>query len=149
MAPPVTVFFYGSFMNPRVLAQAGVVPTGLERAQLLDFRLRLDPTATLVPAPGEEVWGVVGLVRHSDLSALYTDDWFGYGVYLPQAVLLNVADQPTPALTYIRWDLSEGKPSHDYVQALLEVAEEFEFPDTYIETIISISSFVGHVDRDA
>jgi hypothetical protein len=134
----IWVFFYGSFMSPDVLAKADVRPTDLRKARLDGWELTIAPRATLVPSPGRSVYGVAGRLTHAELERLYTKDWFGFGTYLPEAVLVNdTARGSWPAVTYVSWQLEGGKPTGDYVEKILSVARERAFPEEYVRHIES------------
>ena len=137
----VWTFFYGSFMNPEVLAQADVRPTEAQMARLDGWDIKIAPRATLVPSEGKSVFGVLAKLTHADLEKLYTKDWFGFGTYLPEAVLVaDSAERLVPALSYIAWEMEGGSPSHEYIQKVVTVAQQFRFPDWYINRIKSFAS---------
>ena len=137
----VWTFFYGSFMNPEVLGKAQVRPTEAQMARLDGWDIRIAPHATLVPVNGRSVFGVLGQLTHPDLEKLYTKDWFGFGTYLPEAVLVaDSAGRFLPALTYVAWDMEGGRPSEEYLHKIVIVAQQFKFPDWYINRIKSFAS---------
>ena len=137
----VRTFFYGSFMNPEVLAKADVRPTEPEMAKLAGWELRIAPRATLVPAEGRSVFGVLAQLTHADLDKLYTKDWFGFGAYLPEAVLVSDSSgRAVPALTYISWEAPGGAPDADYIQKIVDIAQQFGFPEEYIRHVRSFAS---------
>jgi catechol 2,3-dioxygenase-like lactoylglutathione lyase family enzyme len=134
----VWVFFYGSFMSPEVLAEAGVHPTDLQKARLDGWKLTIAPRATLVPAANASVWGIAARLTHAELDRLYAKDFFGFGAYLPEAVLvMRDAGDPLPAISYIAWQVEGGKPARDYVEKILSVARQYSFPEDYVRHIES------------
>jgi hypothetical protein len=136
----VWVFFYGSFMNRDVLARAGVRPAMPQRARLDGWDIRIRPRATLVPSPRRSVHGVLAKVTHTDITKLYTKDWFGFGTYLPEAVIVTGArGRRVPAMCYIAWQMKDGTPSSDYLQKIVSTALEFRFPRTYLQRIRSFA----------
>ena len=64
-------FFYGLFMDVDVLRRHDVFADNPRRAFLDGFALRLGDRATLVPARGERVYGMVLSLTHADLGSLY------------------------------------------------------------------------------
>jgi hypothetical protein len=137
----VLTFFYGSFMNLEVLAKADVRPSEPRMARLDGWELRIAPRATLVPAAGRSVYGVLAQLTHPDVDKLYTKDWFGFGAYLPEAVLVSdSAEQHLPALVYISWEPPGDKPSAQYLAKMVTVARELGFPDWYVRHIESFGS---------
>ena len=134
----VWTFFYGSFMNADVLAKADVHPAERQAARLDGWALAIAPHATLVPAPGSRVFGVLGKLTHEELDRLYMKDWFGFGRYLPEAVVaLDAAGGPVPALCYVAWESEGGRPTAEYVERILQVAREYSFPEDYVRHIRS------------
>jgi hypothetical protein len=134
----VWTFFYGSFMNPAVLAKAEVHPTDLQMARLDGWRLSIAPRATLIPSESDSVHGVVARLSHADLDKLYAKDWFGFGTYLPEAVTVtDTTGRRLPAMCYIAWQTEGGRPAHDYVDKILSIAREYSFPEDYVRHIQS------------
>lgn len=132
----VWTFFYGSFMNPQVLAKADVHPTEAQRARLDGWDLRIAPRATLVPSEGRHVYGVLAQLTHPELEKLYTKDWFGFGTYLPEAVLVtDSVGHHRPALSYIAWQSEGGVPSAEYLEEMVVISKELEFPPEYVSRI--------------
>ena len=86
-APAVAVFFYGSYMNRAVLAEAGLTPHSWEVATLAGFDIHIGPRANLVAAPGTSVWGILATATHDELERLYAHarDVLGE-IYLPHPV---------------------------------------------------------------
>lgn len=139
----IWTFFYGSFMNPEVLAKADVWPGEAQMARLDGWNLRIAPRATLDPAVGRSVFGVLAQLTHPDIEKLYTKDWFGFGTYLPEAVLVSdSAGRYLPALSYIAWETEGGTPSTEYIQKMVVTAQHFGFPGWYVKHIESFASSV-------
>jgi hypothetical protein len=136
----VWTFFYGSFMNPDVLAKAEVRPTEAQMGRLDGWDIKIAPRATLVPSEGRSVFGILAKVTHADLEKLYTKDWFGFGTYLPEAVLVeDSAEQLVPALSYIAWEMEGGSPTHEYISNVVTAARQFRFPEWYIDRLKSFA----------
>ena len=102
----IWTFFYGSFMNSDVLAKADVHPTQRQMARLDGWELKIAPRATLIPAQGGSVFGILAQLTHSDIDKLYTRDWFGFGTYLPEAVI--VTDAAARELSSVLYRLADG-----------------------------------------
>jgi hypothetical protein len=134
----VWTFFYGSFMDSDVLAKADVHPTGLQLARLDGWELKIAPRATLIPSEGRCVYGILAQLTHPELDKLYTKDWFGFGTYLPEAVIVtSAAAGQLAAMCYIAWQIEGGKPTEEYVGKILSVAREYSFPEEYVRHIQS------------
>lgn len=89
--PKVRVFFYGSFINPHVLAKGGFVPDRIDLARLWGFDILIETLATLVRSDRHCVYGIICEATHAELRSLYGQDWLG-GTYLPEAVLAEAGD---------------------------------------------------------
>ncbi len=137
----VRVFFYGSFINSRVLENAGVEPRQLEVARLPGFDLRIEPLANLVRSERHAVYGVLCQVTHGELDALYHQDWVG--TYLPEAVLVETLDgKKAPALCYFAPSPKVAPASDEYVDRIADAARDYGFPDWYLQRVDGFRSRV-------
>jgi hypothetical protein len=131
------VFFYGLFMDAAVLEATGVAGSARRPAVLRDWTLRVGERATIVPAPGETVFGIVMTMSLPNLHRLYRQP--GLCRYRAAAVLAQgVADDASPiaALAYVLPKPpgpSERNP--DYAAKLRALAVRLGFPVEYIESI--------------
>ena len=131
----IDAFFYGLYMHPRVLRDAGAEPANLRRARVKDFGLRLGQRATLVPAPGEHAWGMLVSLTQAELERLYGAP--GLEGYRPEAVVAHTdAGEALPALCY---NLLQAPEPHErnpeYAMRLRQVLEELGFQAEYIESL--------------
>lgn len=130
----VQVFFYGSYMNTRVLAEVDLKPAKIEPARLLGFQIVIRPLANLKEDAEGVVFGVLADASHAELERLYAHarDVLG-GTYLPQAVITHTQDDRlVPALCYVAPEMPERPPAKDYVERIVAAARQFGFPATYI-----------------
>ena len=137
--PRIWAFFYGSYMNPEVLAEVELVLENAEVAQLDGFELVIAPLANLNRTEAHTVFGIVGQVSHAKLDELYSHarDVLG-GIYLPEAVLVRTrSGRYLPALCWISPHLSPGPVDPDYVDRIASPAHEFGFPGWYVAHIES------------
>lgn len=141
--PAVWVFFYGSYINQEVLAQAGLVPGSVEAARLNGYDIRIAPHANLVPSQQRCVYGILATATHPELERLYTGHAravLGQD-YQPQAVLAETTGGAwRPALCYLAHNMVPGAASPDYVELITGPARRLGFPDWYITRIESHSS---------
>src|SRR5690348_8823589 len=88
--PKVRTFFYGSYMNPAVLAGVDIRPERFEVARLDGFDIEIAPRANLLPSPAHSVYGVMAELTHAELARLYAHarDVLGE-TYLPHPVLVQ------------------------------------------------------------
>ena len=131
MSSLVSVFFYGSFMRPDVLAKSDVHPATFEVATLNGYDIALDPHANLYPHPFACVYGILIRASHAQLDRLYGAS--GVGVFLPEAVLLTVNDSRwLPALCFIPPSRRKQRPDPAYLERLIEAAHLRGLPPHYI-----------------
>jgi len=90
------VFFYGLYMYADILKQKGVAPRKPRRAKIHDFALRIGLQATLLRAPGKTAYGLVYMLTHGEIDALYR----GAGLvdYAPEALPAEIEGQLQPVL---------------------------------------------------
>ena len=137
--PKVMGFFYGSYINRSVLAEAGLTLEEYEVARLPGYDLEIAPLANLVRSDRAMVYGILAEFTHRDLALLYehAKDVLG-GVYLPEAVITQTLDGASrPALCYISYDTPRGPADSAYVRRISGPAQEYGMPDWYIERIES------------
>jgi Gamma-glutamyl cyclotransferase, AIG2-like len=136
--PKVWTFFYGSYMNPAVLAEAGLHPARFVVARLAGYDIRIAPRANLVASPANVVYGVMAEATHAELARLYAHarDVLGE-TYLPHPVLVETDDGPRPALCYISPSMAPGVAEPAYVDRILAPAREFGFPAEYVARLES------------
>jgi hypothetical protein len=138
MANKPYAFFYGGYMNPEVLKASGTTPEACEVGYIEGHGLTVGPIANLVETEGARAYGLLARLSHSDLNVLYggAPAALKGAVYLPEAVLVHTADgRAIPALTYISPALSGEAPEPEYIEKLLDAAEEIGLPSYYLTRI--------------
>jgi hypothetical protein len=131
----IDVFFYGLFMDERLLQAKGIKPQQRRLAALENFRLVIGERATLVPSAGETVHGVIFSLTHAEIESLYADA--SLSVYRPEAVSASVAnDDRVPALCFnLPTAPAETERNPEYAAKLRELAERIGLPAVYVVTI--------------
>jgi hypothetical protein len=134
----VKVFFYGSFMNPQVLEEAGFVLQQHEAARLFDYDVRARPLMTLVRAKDQLVYGISAHATQASLNRLYFERW-PYADrpadYEPRAVIVHSAADDLkswPALCYITHNRVPAPPTDEHLRRVIEPARAYGFPDWYL-----------------
>jgi hypothetical protein len=129
------VFFYGLFMDQGLLRERGLEPEDGELAALDGFALRLGRRATLVPAPGQRVHGLLVSVALAELGRLYADP--SLESYRPEAVLARGADGgAVAALCYnLAPEAWTGERDQEYAAKLRALAERIGLPADYVASI--------------
>lgn len=136
----VDVFFYGLFLDARVLREKGVAPADGRKAYVDGFELRIGSRAALVPSPRGRVYGMLFALTRPELELLYAGP--GLERYRPEAVLARTLGgptpdgAPTPALCYNLPDApAPDERNPDYAARLRRILGELGFPAGYVGSI--------------
>ena len=131
----IDVFFYGLFMDQRVLEEKGVQPTDVRLAAVPGFKLRIGARAALVPTADAEVLGAVVKLSHADIERLYSEP--SVQAYRPEPVLAVLRDGTTVAALCYNLPEPPGPDEHnaDYASRLRAVAQRIGLPSDYVASI--------------
>ncbi len=135
----VWTFFYGSYMNAKVLQEIDLAPERFEVASLRGFDIAIKPLANLFRSDRHTVYGIVAKVTHTDLARLYAHarDVLG-GTYHPEPVLVDTENgERRPALCYVAPSMESRTADNEYIDRIVGPAREFGFPDWYIQRLES------------
>ncbi|MDH4255948.1 MAG: gamma-glutamylcyclotransferase [Gammaproteobacteria bacterium] len=128
------VFFYGLFMDERLLATKGIEPADVKLGFVDGHRLRIGERATLIRRPGGRVYGAMMDIAPAEATALYAED--SLADYLPEAVVVELMDgKRVEATCYILPPAKVSGTNRRYAEALLEVATRLDFPESYLDQI--------------
>jgi hypothetical protein len=95
--------------------------------------------ASVAPAPGEDVHGLLWRVGPRDLAALDTYENVAGGLYR-HAMLPVVQDRTTvKALVYLGCETRQGWPRPGYIPLVQEAARECGLPEDYIASLARIA----------
>lgn len=128
----IKVFFYGLFMDVDILLRKGVHPQNITRATLDNYKLKIGKRATLVPATGSRVYGLLMSLSQPELDSLYADETVK--AYRPEPVIVQTLDQSCAALCYNMTE-SEQQKDPEYVFKLKELTKKLRFPEEYVNSI--------------
>lgn len=139
------VFFYGLFMDERLLATKGIEPSKVTLGFVDGYGLRIGERATLVRHPGSRAYGAMMDIAPSEATKLYADE--SVADYLPEPVIVELLDGTQVEATCY------NLPSHKvtvtnrrYAESLLEVATRLDLPDSYLDQIrqARATTEIGH-----
>jgi len=136
-AQVVRVFFYGSYINRRVLAEVGSRSDHWQHASLAGFDISIRPLANLVRSDRHRVYGILASSSHEELKRLYRHarEVLG-GTYLPEAVLVETRGGAwQPALCYLAPEMAPAPTTSEYLDRIVHPAKEYGFPDWYTERL--------------
>ncbi len=139
----IWTFFYGSWINLKILKEKDLFPEHHEIAQLHGFDIYVQPIANLIPSDSRSVYGILlatSREKHHRILTALTQGTMG-SVYLPEAVLVETQEGKwKSALCYIA-ARGEPKASHpDYLDPFVKSAKEWGFPEWYIKHLESFGS---------
>lgn len=138
----VWVFFYGTFMQAKVLREFGIDCAETFPCRVDGYRLTVRPRVNLSPCRSARAYGSLAHVTHCDLEHLYgeLDERFGIS-YLPFPVIAQLEDGAfRPALCYLSFDISDAPADPAYVEELAQCAAALGAPETYLDHIRSFRS---------
>ena len=128
-------FFYGLFRDSDILRENQVVAVNPRRAFVDDYSVRIGLRATLVPASGARVYGMVFALTHDEFEKLYTAP--GLEQYRPEAILAQSMEGETlPSLCYnLREAPGPSEANAEYAARLRAVLSRLDFPPEYVTSI--------------
>jgi hypothetical protein len=130
----VRVFFYGLFMDERLLAKKGIEPSEVSLGFVGGYALRIGERATLVHRPDSHAYGAMMDVAPIEVTELYAED--SVADYLPETVIVELMDgTQVEAICYILPGDKVTGTNKEYAESLLEVATRLDFPDSYLDQI--------------
>ena len=128
------VFFYGLFMDERLLATKGITPADVKTGFVDGYRLRIGERATLVRRPDNRAYGAVMDIAPGEAVRLYAEA--SVADYVPEAVVVELMDgSQLDATCYNLPGDTSTAADRQYAEALLELATRLGFPDSYLEEI--------------
>ncbi len=128
------VFFYGLFMDERLLAAKGIRPTNIGVGFVNGYGLHIGERATLVHRLDSRAYGVVMDIAPGEATELYAED--SVADYLPETVTVELMDgTQVEAACYNLPSAKITGTNKDYAESLLKVAKKLGLPDSYIDQI--------------
>jgi hypothetical protein len=130
----VKVFFYGLFMDERLLASKGIEPSEVCPGFVEGYGLHIGKRATLVRRPGSRAYGVMMDIDPGEAAALYAEE--SVADYLPEQVNVELMDSTQVEATC--YNLPGDKvtgANKEYAKSLLDLATRLDFPDHYLDQI--------------
>ncbi len=130
----MNVFFYGLFMDARLLAEQGVEPSWAKPGFVDGRRLRIGDRATIVPQSDSRVYGVVMDITDREAAILYSEK--SVADYAPEPVIVDLMNgEHVEATCYILPADKTAGTNKDYARALLTVAADYGFPEPYLDEL--------------
>jgi Gamma-glutamyl cyclotransferase, AIG2-like len=130
------IFFYGLFMDPKLLEAKGLHPVNVRQAVLDGFSLRVSKRAFLVPEASARVYGMVMSLLPEEISALYSDP--SVVEYQPSIVKVHVLGESSEEAICYNLTMSHGDAQDarsDYLDQLRAIARRVGLPSEYIRQL--------------
>lgn len=128
------VFFYGLFMDERLLAAKGIEPCEISSGFVDGYRLRIGERATLIRRANSRAYGVMMDIAPGEAAVLYAED--SVADYLPEPVIVELMDGRNVEATCYNLPIDKVTGANkEYAKSLLEVANRLDFPDSYLDQI--------------
>lgn len=126
-------FSYGANMDRTGMAKRCPGATALGTAALDDYRfiITADGYASVTPARGESVFGVVWKLTPRDLAALNIFESLDSGLYRHVMLPVRIGGSRMRAGVYLG-RRHEGKPKPGYLELVIAAARDWDLPQQHI-----------------
>jgi gamma-glutamylcyclotransferase (GGCT)/AIG2-like uncharacterized protein YtfP len=130
-------FAYGSNMSIALMRRRCPGATAIGRARLAGWRLIVsrDGYASIVPAGGSSVHGVLWRLTPRDCAALNAYESLDSGLYVRRLLKVDVDRRALPALVYVGRGASDGRPKPGYWELVIAAAREWQLPQAYVREL--------------
>jgi gamma-glutamylcyclotransferase (GGCT)/AIG2-like uncharacterized protein YtfP len=144
-------FAYGSNMSraqmrPRCGA-AREIGTGVLEGYR--FIITADGYASVLPARGGIVHGLVWRLTPRDLAALDAYESLNTGLYRAVTLPVRHGGAHVPALVYVGRSRAPGRPRPGYIEDVLAAARDLGFPPTYVRALARWAPGAPRAGREA
>jgi gamma-glutamylcyclotransferase (GGCT)/AIG2-like uncharacterized protein YtfP len=130
-------FAYGSNMSRASMQRRCRNASAIGPARLEGWRflVTLDGFASVAPAPGAIVHGVLWRVSARDLAALNAYESLDSGLYVRRTLPVRLGERAVQALVYVGRERRPGKPRPGYQRVVVAAAREWELPERYVQSL--------------
>src|ERR1700674_2081499 len=130
-------FAYGSNMSSALMRRQCpcAEPSGPAQLDGWRFIVMRGGYASVVPAAGGVVHGVLWRLTPRDLATLNAFENIDSGLYLRRVLPVRHAGRRAAALTYVSPTRAPGRPRPGYQAFLVATAREWNFPETYVRSL--------------
>ena len=132
---PMEIFFYGLFMDAKILSENGIQASNPRKGYLENYTLKIGNRASLIPSENERAYGILMTIADTAIHALYAEP--SVADYIPEDVIVVVSysNKQVPAICYnLPDDLLDGANAN-YAKALYKLAKKVGFPEEYLVKI--------------
>jgi gamma-glutamylcyclotransferase (GGCT)/AIG2-like uncharacterized protein YtfP len=128
-------FAYGSNMHVALMARRcpGADAVGTARLDNWRYLITRDGYASVAPAPGSRVYGILWRLGPRELAALNAYESLDSGLYVRRWLSVCAEDRQRRALVYVGRSRVPGRPVPGYQnKVVLSAARSWEFPAGYL-----------------
>jgi gamma-glutamylcyclotransferase (GGCT)/AIG2-like uncharacterized protein YtfP len=130
-------FAYGSnmsrtLMRPRCAGAREVGPAVLDDHRVM---ISTDGYATVVPAAGERVHGIVWRLTTRDLAALNNYERVDAGLFHAETMPVRCGARRMAALVYVGRSRKAGRPRPGYLDLVVDAAVDVGLPPDYVRKL--------------
>ena len=130
-------FAYGTNMSRALMGSRCPTARALGPAMLEGYRFIItrDGYASVIPASGATVHGVLWRLKPRDLAALNAYESLATGLYRRRMLPVRCGGTRTPALVYIGRGRTRGRPRPGHLSVIIAAARGWQLPDAYVRSI--------------
>jgi hypothetical protein len=130
-------FAYGSNMDRAAMRRRCPTAAAIGPARLDGWRFVItrDGYASVVPAPGDDVHGLLWQLRPRDLAALNAYEALERGLYRRRTIPVVSPHGRLPALVYVARDGGAGRPQPGYQESVVTAARDVGLPPAYVRSL--------------
>lgn len=133
-------FAYGSNIDEDQMASRAPGARAVGAVGLIGYRFQINDRgfATVVPAPGSTVHGLLWVVGPEQEAALDRYEGVAGNFYVKRKVVVHTGDGfSTEALVYLAADSEPGVPNPGYLERIVYWGRRHGFPGEYLEELES------------
>lgn len=130
-------FAYGSNMHGGVMRRhaPNAVPIGVAQLPNYRFVITADGYASIVPAAGQWVYGVIWRLTLRDRATLDAWENIAAGLYRAEILPVRANGRRQSTLVYIARQRPFGRPKPSYMEIVVKAAREWKLPADYIASL--------------
>jgi hypothetical protein len=143
-------FAYGANMHRGVMRRHAPTAEALGAGHLAGHRfvITADGYASVEPAAGDKVYGMVWRITPRDRVTLDLWENVGGGLYRTAMLPVDFAGRRATALVYLARPRPPGTPRAGYMEVVIAAARELELPEVYLRSLeqwrVDTPAVTGH-----
>ena len=136
-------FAYGSNVNQEQMASRcnDALPVALAYVQNSKFVINSNGVATIIPAPGLVVGGVLCQISKSDGDELDIYEGVSSNLYIKEICVVSVGNKNVDSLLYIATNSEFGNPRKNYLETIIDGIVSFNGDKEWLDEVRSWGGF--------